>query len=379
MSQQAVVNAKGSVMRVVVGWTVLICGCIALLCVLPRPTAQLLLAPAVLIAAARVRLFSLRIPLAVVVAASVGIASGAAFRFSHVALSNGAFLVSALRSDKDLQQESKIYRDKMRRALGAGGDLLVGLYNGKIVDAAQARVVLDRSPQLGGIVWGSMRWMNVSLQSYPALAFSTFEETSAAHDYLQRHSVPDLLIVRSVPSVGISHADQRASVAFLSGAARLWRDVPHVLVPRRDRAEFDSVAIGLGRMRARWTSRAHLGFPLWLAGTRHLVRAIEGAELDVGELRCAVRRLKQAAKMCRGQGSPHLETAVRSNYALALLMYADTSPKRERFKKVAFRQMAAAARFRKKRVEGGLAASHNRMALEREYSSVKAYAKRKRV
>lgn len=379
MSQQAVVHAKGSRMRGVFGWVVLICGCLALLCGLPKPTAQLVLAPVLLVIAARLRLFSLRIPLAVLIAAGTGIAAGAAFRYSNVALSKGAFLVSTLSSDKDLQQESKIYRDKIRRVLGPGGELLVGLYNGKVVDAEQARAVLDRSPQLGGVIWGTKRWMNVSLQPYPALGFSAFGEKSAAQDYLLRYSLPDLLIVRSVPSVGLSQADQRASVAFLSGAIRLWREVPQVLVPDRDRPEFDSVAVGLGRMRARWTSRAHLGFPLWLAGTRHLVRAIEGVELDVGELRCAVRRLKQAAKMCRGQGSPHLETAVRSNYAVALLVYADTSFKRERFKKIAFRQMAAAARFRKKRVEGGLAASHNRLVLEREYSSVKAYAKRKRL
>jgi hypothetical protein len=344
---------------------------------LPRPIAQFVLLPVIVGVAWRVRLFSVRIPTVVLGAACIGALVGAVFRFSNVTLSRGAFLVAKL-SDQDLQQETKIYRDKMRRVLGADNDALVGLHSKRITTMTEARWLLDRSPQLGGVVWGSMRWMTASLQTYAPLSFSSFGSSSAAQDYLARYALPDLLISRSISSVSLSHGDERASIAFLAGTSKLWRDVPYAVAPGHDRPEFDSMAVGLARMRARWTSHAHLAFPLWLAGTRHLVRALEQPELEFGELRCAIARLKQAIKQCRGRDNPHLEAAARSNYALALLMYADSSPKRERFRKAALRHMRSAARWRKRQVDGALAAAHNIEALGAKTTGVKINAKRKR-
>lgn len=377
MSQHEIINQRMPHARMLLRFSAFAAFVVLALIAFPRPTAQLIVAPALLFVAWQIRLFSVRIPLAVLAVASVGLIVGVAFRYSHVTLSKGAFLISTL-SDQGLQQEAKIYRDKMRRVVGANGDSLIGLHNGRITQAVQARELLDRSPRLGGVVWGTVRWMTASLQTYSPLGFSSFGAESAARDYLARHSISDLLVVRSIPSVSISHADTRASIAFLAGVSRLWRAVPQVVVPGHDQPEFDDLAIGLGRMKARWTSQAHLAFPLWLAGTRHLVRALEQSELDIGELRCAVTQLKQAIKQCRGRKSPQLEAAARSNYALALLLYADSSPKRERFRKAALRHLAVAVRWRKRRVDGALTASHNLKALGAENASMEVHARRKR-
>jgi hypothetical protein len=158
----------------------------------------------------------------------------------------------------------------------------------------------------------------------------------------------------------------------------LWRDGPQVLLPGHDRPEFDAMATGISRMQARWTSGAHLAFPLWLAGTRHLVRVLEQPELEFAELRCAVVRLKQAIRQCKGRGNSQLEAAARTNYALALLLYADSSPKRARFRKGAIRQFSAAARVGKKRSGGAVTASHNLLALGVKNTKVRSDAGRKR-
>jgi hypothetical protein len=344
---------------------------------LARPVAQLALAPVLLVVAWRIRIFSVRMPLAAIGFAGLGVVLAVAFRYSHVALSKGAFLVSTL-SDQDLQQETKIYRDKMRRVIRPGGESLVGLYGVRITQETQARDLLDRSPQLGGVVWGSKRWMALSFQEYSPLSLSSFAEGTAAREYLALHTLPDLLVARSMPTVVLSHGDTRASIAFFAGTSKLWREVPQVLAPGHDLPEFDSMALGLGRMRARWASRAHLALPLWLAGTRHLVRALEQPELEFGELRCAVVRLKQAIKQCRGRANPQLEAVARSNYALALLLYADSSPKRARFRKSSFRQFAAAVKATKQRGYGALEASHNLIALGIQNTEERNHARRKR-
>jgi hypothetical protein len=373
MSRYEVVRGRNVMLRLAV---LAACAGLSLL-VFPRPVAQLMLAPALLLVAWQTRIFSVRIPAFVLALASVGVLLGVAFRYSHVTLSKGAFLLSTV-SDQDLQQETKIYRDKMRRVIGAGGDSFVGLYGTRITQEAQARELLDRAPQLGGVVWGSMRWITASLQEYPELSLSSFGAETVADDYLKRYGLPDLLLARSIPSVSLSDADSRASIAFLAGVVKLWRDAPQVLLPGHDRQEFDAVATGLSRMRARWTSGAHLAFPLWLAGTRHLVRVLEQPELEFAELRCAVVQLKQAIRQCKGQGTPQLEAAARSNYALALLLYADSSPKRARFRKGALRQFAAAARASQKGRSGADTASHNLRALGIKNTKVRGDAGRKR-
>jgi hypothetical protein len=297
-------------------------------------------------------------------------------RYSQVTLSQGAFLVSIV-GDQQLQKESKIYRDRMRRVVGSSADAFVGLHRGRIETAEQARRILDDSTELGGIVWGSARWMTASLQRYPALGFSSFAEGSAAQSYLAQAAVPELYIIRSLPSIGVSDGNRQASVAYLARAAALWREMPKVVSPGVDRPEFENLAIDLATMRARWTSYNHLAFALWMAATQHLVRAIEGEQLDVGELQCAQRRFEQALKGFKVGDNPDLETAIRANYAIALLLQADRAQKGRKMWKAATRQLQLASRAQKSRSENATYALLNRLAIEHATRGV-GHEKRRR-
>jgi hypothetical protein len=297
-------------------------------------------------------------------------------RYSQVTLSQGAFLVSIV-GDQQLQKESKIYRDRMRRVVGSSADAFVGLHRGHIETAEQARRILDDSAELGGIVWGSALGVTASLQKYPALGFTAFAKGSVAQRFVEHLETLDLYIIRTVPSIEISDGNRAASVAYVARVAALWRDVLQAASPGADLPGFENQAIELATMRARWTSYNHLKFALWMAGTRHLVRAIEGQHLDVGELQCAQRRFEQALKGFKVGDNPDLETAIRANYAIALLLQADRAQKGRKMWKAATRQLQLASRAQKSRSDNAMYALLNRLAIEHATRGV-GHEKRRR-
>jgi hypothetical protein len=323
---------------------------------------QLLVVPVALLAALRFKIFSVMVPRPLVILAACGVLIGAIVQSSHVALVRGGFLVATV-SKTDLRQETKIYRDRIRRSIGRGGEMLVGLYNGDIRQHREAAELLRASPQIGGIIWGDARSMTASLQQFPDLPLSSFPGESVARDVLEKARVADLMIISSVPSVAVSDGHEKATVHFLGELIQLWRDVPKVIAPGRDNPDYEGLSYALARTQARWTSRAHLAVPMWLAGTRHLVRAIEKSDLESGELGCAMVKLREALKQFRAQDNPALAAAVRNNYALALLVQAHYDTKSKKLESKARKQIGAAMRLRAKTGRVGASVSHNRYAL----------------
>jgi hypothetical protein len=327
-----------------------------------KSTAQMLVVPLVLLAAWRLRIFSVRIPRLVVLFAGCGALMGAFLQSSHVALSRGGFLVATV-SKADLRQETKIYRDRIRRSIGTRGEMLVGLYNGDIYNTEQAAKLLRSSPQLGGVIWGDERSMTASLQQLPDVALSSFPDGSVAREILEKGRVADLLIVSSIPSVSVSNGHEKATVHFLGALIQLWRDTSTVMTPGHDKPDYEGMAYSLARTQARWTSRVHMAVPMWLAGTRHLVRAIEKSDIEVGELSCAITKLREALAQFRAQDNPALAAAVRNNYSLALLVQAHYEGNTKKLQAKARKQIGAAMRLRAKTGRVGASVSHNRYAL----------------
>jgi hypothetical protein len=306
----------------------------------------------------------------ILVVATCGALAGAVLRFSHVTLSRGAFLVATV-TEKDLHQETKIYRDRIRRAIGAHGETLAGLYHGDVRDAQQARELLRRSPALGGVIWGSERWMTASLQQYPPRPMSSFPVDSVAMEVLARAKVADLMIVTSVPSVSLSHGHEKASVHFLAELVQLWREVPNVMTPGVDTTEFERAAYTLARTQARWTSRSHLAVPMWLAGTVHLIRALSASALEAGELSCAITKLQDAIAQFRTHDNPGLEAAVRNNYAIALFVQSFYDQQGKQLRARAMKQLVGAARLRRTSGSVGASVWHNRYAAMAAKDAVK--------
>lgn len=205
--------------------------------------------------------------------------------------------------------------------------------------------------------------MTASLQQRDAIPLSSFPQGSAAQEFITRKGLPDLLIAGSVSSVGVSHGHQKATIGFLGAVIRLWHRAPFVLRPQGRDGDFEGLASNYGHMRALWTSRSHTGFPLWLAGTAHLIRAIEDSSIDSGELRCSILIFKEAMATFKSKDNPSLQAAVRNNFAIAALLRADALLKADEIRKKAHSQLYLASKDRNAGGQGASVAEYNRLAL----------------
>jgi hypothetical protein len=370
---------KGQGVHRVVKWSlvfILITVLVSLAPIAVKGRLQLLLLPCLLVVIARVRIFEQRVPRIVIVGAAAGMVLGAIVQFSHVSLDSGAFVVSTV-SDEDLRQQTKIYRDRLRRSVQAGGESLVGIHWGLIRDSSSAQRVLAKSPSLAGVIWGSSRWMSVTLRHYDPLTFSSFPAHSVGRELLSSLGTPELMLTRSVPSIGMSHGHERGTVHFLGQVVKAWRAVPMMTNFRADSGEFEGELEALARMQARWTSRSHLALPLWLSGTVHLVRAVEGQAVQIGELQCAVDQLRGALAQFRTHDNPALEMSVRSNYAIALLVQSQYEQEGRKLRKKAMHQLAAAVKLRKHDENVGAVATVNYLGLVQAQKRSAKHGRRK--
>jgi hypothetical protein len=337
---------------------------------------QLALLPLILFASARFRILGRRIPRLFVFLAAVGAVLGAVAQFWHVNLASGAFLVSSV-GEQDLHKDAKIYRDRIRRIVSSDAESLVGLYPGVIRDYEAAKHLLDRNDSIAGVIWGSSRWMNVALRRYEPFKLSSFSEESVVHKILFDKGIAELILTRSVPLVGLSNGQGRGTVRFIGEIVRAWHSVPKMLVPGADLSDFERYVGGAARMQVRWTSRSHLALPLWLNGTAHLIKAIEGGVVEHGELRCALSELKEALSLFRTHDNPALEMSVRNTYAVALLVESDASSEMKKLERKALQHLAAAVRLRKYNQEIGAVVALNYLGLAQSIKGGTVYDRKK--
>lgn len=328
-----------------------------------KSKAQLLCAPLVVLLISRISLAGRQLPRWAVWSALCGVVVGALSQFSSVTLQKGAFLVATV-AEHELKPETKIYRDRMRKVIGASGESLVGMYHGTIRSEAEARALLKRSPALGGAVWGAERWMTASFQAHKPLSLDSFPDDSGARVFLRSTQLADMLVVTSVPSVSLSHGHTPATTHFLGGIVTLWRDFREVVAPLAAAADFEGQAYALSGIQARWTSRAHLALPMWFIGTQHLVRAIEKSEVEPAELACAISMLRQALMQFRRSDNPALEAAVRNNYGLALMVQSEGITDGGKLWKRGVRQLSSVARLQLEEGVVRAVVRHNLLALK---------------
>lgn len=308
-----------------------------------RPLAQLLMVLPLSILLWRTPIQGIRVPRGIFVVTFFAVIFGAILRFSTVHLRDGAFVVATV-SKRELWQETKIYRDRLHRALGPNERSLAGLHRGIIDSRGAAESVLNERPALGGVIWGAPRWMTISFRRIAGLSLTSFDDKSFAREWLNRNNWKDLYVVRSVPSVGISHGHQDATVHFIAREIHLWSEFERKASPGREDSDFEVELAALARSKARWSSRTHIGHVLWMQGTYHLIRAIEGAGLHYGDLACALREFEEALGQFRKSDNLELYAAIQNNFALAMLVEADSSEKRDEIRYHALKRMKVAQR-----------------------------------
>lgn len=307
-------------LKLIISLSIFLAVCLAPLS--SRAYLQVILLPLILALAIRVRLFGVRIPRILIALSAVGAVLGVICTYYRLSFSPGAFVVYNT-AEGELGQATKIYRDRLRRSLGGGdGIRLVSGAHKPIEDLISARMVLAKNRELAGVIWGNDRVMRVALREYPPISFASMADASVARGVLSRYRVSDLFISLSIDGFGVSHGHHGATVYFLSRIMKAWSALPKLFRSAANSGEVEVSLEALGRMGAKWRSRGHLAVPLWLAGTLHLLRAIEGPVLQRGELRCAKSRLRGALKVLAPRENTALQLAIRNNLALTFLVQA---------------------------------------------------------
>ena len=306
-----------------------------------RGSVQLGIFPFILILLSALSLRGVRLPRVLVGLSAMGVLCGAIVRYSDVGFEPGAFGIARFESDS-LENKTRIFRDNVRRFIGEKPASAVGIISSEVLTEADAQRLLRERIQLGGIVWGGERWINISIRPTLPVSLSALPLTSFAHRRMQEIGVSDLQLVSQVPWVGLSKGLDPSTFEYVGTLIRAARNFPEKLREGGASLEYEQLLLRSVLVRANWTSIEHVAAPKWMLGTLYLMRAISGPELEWGDLLCAESSLRAARLMLRSGGNPALLAAIVNNEAIVRLMKgADTEPPEEVRKEVRSRlQMA---------------------------------------
>ncbi|NDF15996.1 hypothetical protein EB061_11880, partial [bacterium] len=159
-----------------------------------RSTVQLAIFPVVVLLLSALTLKGLRLPRMLVGLAAVGVLCGAIVRYSDVGLQEGVFAIAPFTSDT-LENKTMIFRDNVRRFAGERGASIIGTIPARVSTEEEARGMLAQRPQLGGIIWGSERWIHVSSRLSPPVSLRQMPERSYARERLKELGFSDLRLI----------------------------------------------------------------------------------------------------------------------------------------------------------------------------------------
>lgn len=311
-----------------------------------RGGVQLVLFPLLLILLSALSLRGVRLPRILVGLSAIGVLCGALVRYSDVGLTAGAFGVTRFESDS-LENKTRIFRDNVRHFVGDKPASVIGIINPEVRTEEDARKVLEER-SLGGVIWGSERWMNVSMRPMPPVALSTLPPTSFAHRRMQELGISDLQLISYVPWVGFSKGLDSATFEYVGTLIRATQEFSEHLREGGMSLEYEQLLLKGGLIRASWTSIGHLAAFRWMLGTFYLVRAISGPELEWGDIRCAEAAFKSARMMLRAGGNPTLLAAVRNNESIVHVMKRVYTESPETTRKVARGRFQSALNLKKR-------------------------------
>lgn len=284
-----------------------------------------------------------RIPRAISGFACVAALCGAVFTYTHVDLAQGAFIVAPFAGD-ELEADTKIARDRIRRFVGPSAVSRVGVHSYAVDSATDAEALLHDGGRLGGVVWGSKRWINISLRLRHPIQMGAVPSQGALTDLKAAQMLKGLNVVTSVRSIGVSDGGDLTTLQFVAGIVSVWGSFDDVLLGAVEDPDYEAKLRSIAALKTRWTSYSHRALPMWMTGTYHLTRALIGAEASGGELACALRAFEAAHAQLRPGDNPELEIAIINNQAVAYMVKAAMGMHRK-----ASRQMAIALLSRAKR------------------------------
>jgi hypothetical protein len=312
-----------------------------------RLVVQLLVLPCVLAVFSRIAIWSVRLPRIIVGIVVVAALTGAVVRYRDVTLLPGSLLLSRFENDR-LGTQTTIVRDRIRSVVGERAVSRVGAHEKVVQSAEDALEVLDDHPKVLGVVWGSERWLNVSLRVPEPFSLATLPKESLGGKFLAEHGVSDLKLITGVPRIGLSQSLDFNSARFIGLLIDPLNAFVGALQSPDESPQFEREVREAAAVKSTWTSFAHRALPMWMTGTYHLVRGLRSSEQENGDFACALASFRAAKSNLRGD-NPALEAAILNNEAVLRLVRADTGLDMREQRVIARDALFGAARLRNAR------------------------------
>ncbi len=220
---------------------------------------------------------------------------GVFYAYNYQLFANSSFVIATL-NDDPFSSETRIFRKVIERESGQSGGVDVLSYYTSIADASGAKSLLAEDARTQGVVWGSRRWLNVTLgESGESSSISRFGANWMNED------LGGLKIIERVPWIGLSFKPVRQTASFLSA---FFHGSPEMLKYA-------------AQMKAPWTSYAHRGAAYLALGNHNLRQALQRDRYNPIELECAAENYRLGLSLVRSQDNHELNSALRNNLGVA--------------------------------------------------------------
>jgi hypothetical protein len=306
-------------------------------------TAQLIVLPLLIAAVCSIRIYDQRVPrIAIILTVLFGVSALLINNFSHLlprlfSRNSSELLVANLVGD-ELEGASRTLR-KMIRQSAETDQLSVTRYPRPLSSQSEAKGLLVERSNATAVVWGDLRWLNVSFPAREPLLLSDL--WTMGDGFI----LPELLVVDSVPMIGVSREPVIATATFLaeltlaSDSMLAIFDNPGLLEQART----------VGFLQAGWSANAHLAYAWWLVGNYQLVQAANEQSFQPAEYRCAQQAYLLALRYLQINSNPELKAAILNNLAVSQVAQGILEGKHKRAYRKALVFFKAASRTRKEK------------------------------
>jgi len=289
-----------------------------------RGSVQLGVFPILVLLLSALRMREVRLPRIVVGLSAIGILGGAIVRYSDLGLQEGAYGIARFEADP-LENKTRIFRDNVRRFMGQQGASHVGVITTRVDSEADARNVLAERPQLGGVIWGSERWLQVSTRLSPPISLRQMPDTSYARQRLHVLGLPDLWLIDHAPLFGLSNGLDTGSFEFIGRFVRASSMSPQMMGAETISPVLEQLLQRASSIQASWSASDHLAAPKLKLGAHYVAQAVYSPTVEWGDLLCAEATLRSARLILNKGGSPELKAAVYNNEAVLRILAASES------------------------------------------------------
>ncbi|RMG40734.1 MAG: hypothetical protein D6719_10125 [Candidatus Dadabacteria bacterium] len=235
-----------------------------------------------------------------------GLAGFIAFRID--VSGDSSFVVSRL-SDDDLESSSRILRNRIRELTKVYGKVGISRYYDAIVSVKEANEFFKNNPETPAVVWGSKRWINITVRGVRSLRFDEFKLAGI------KGKLP-FFWINTVPAVGLSFKPELGTARYLAALfAALATPIEGSSLKELALREQNLKAAA--SLRETWTSFEHRGYALWLLGNQYVVEAFSQNPPEISGLDCGINSYIKAGKYLRVQDNPEFYAAIKNNLAIS--------------------------------------------------------------